>query len=93
VVEAMGFVASGLSMKLGLIVLAVVATALPVLAASHGTPGKRDPSFPDVCDPNYVQLIRVFVSVVPHDTVAARRDTMQRTMDTLDDGALARLLR
>jgi hypothetical protein len=91
VVEVMGFVASGLSMKLGLIVLAVVATALPVLAASHGTPGKRDPSFPDVCDPNRVQLIRVFVSVAPHDP--SPRGAMQRTMDTHDNGALARLLR
>ncbi len=80
-------------MKRGLIVLAVAATALPVLAAGHGTPGKPDPGFPDMSDPNRVQLIRVFVSVVPHDTVAARRETMQRTMDTLDNGALARLLR
>jgi len=54
---------------------------------------KLDPSFPDPAAPDRVQLISVFVSVVPNDAVAERRATMQRTKDTLDYAALAKLLR
>lgn len=54
---------------------------------------KRDRSFPDKSDPNRVQMISVFVSVVDNDPVLERRTTMQRTKDTLDYARLAKLLR
>ena len=54
---------------------------------------KDDPDFPDRRDPDRVQLMSVFVGVVPNDEVLVRRDTMQRTKDTYDYARLAKLLR
>jgi hypothetical protein len=53
---------------------------------------KPDPEFPDRRDPDRVQLITVFTSIVKDDTVLERRDTMQRTKDTLDYARLEKFL-
>ena len=54
---------------------------------------KLDPRFFEGSDPHRVRLISVFVGVVPKDPVAERRETMQKTRDTLDYARLAQLLR
>ena len=53
---------------------------------------KRDPAFPNTSDPNRVQLIRVFVSVVDNDSVVERLETLRQSKATLDYARLARLL-
>jgi hypothetical protein len=53
---------------------------------------KPDPDFPDRRDPDRVQLITVFTSVIGDDTVLERRETMQRTKDTLDYARLEKFL-
>jgi hypothetical protein len=67
--------------------------ALPSDAAA--TPlVKLDPGFGwDTADPNRIQLMRVFVSVVEADTEVARKETMRKTKETLDYAALAGLER
>jgi hypothetical protein len=54
---------------------------------------KPDPDFPDRSDPDRVQLITVYTSVSKDDPILERRDTMQRTRDTLEYARLEKFLR
>jgi hypothetical protein len=54
---------------------------------------RLDPDFPDRKDPDRVQMISVFISIIPQDPVVERRETMRRTKETFDYTKLAQSLR
>jgi len=54
---------------------------------------KPDPTFPDVKDPNRIQMIAITFSVDPDPKNAERRAWQQRVKDTFDYAALAALVK
>jgi hypothetical protein len=54
---------------------------------------KSDPAFPDVRDPNRIQMIAIAFSEDPDTKNAERRAWQQRVKDTFDYAALAALVK